>query len=32
VDPRGLNRLRNPDLPADLVGQEKSPIFNESVQ
>ncbi len=32
VDPRGLNRLRNPDLPPDLVGQEKSPIFSESVQ
>jgi hypothetical protein len=32
VDPRGINRLRNPDLPPDLVGQEKSPIFNESVQ
>lgn len=28
VDPCGTNRLRNPDL----VGQEKSPIFNESVQ
>jgi hypothetical protein len=32
VDPRGLDHLRNPDLPPDLVGQEKSPIFNEAVQ
>ena len=32
VDPRGLDRLRNPDLPPDLVGQEKSPIFSEAVQ
>jgi len=32
VDPRGNDRLRNPDLPAGLVGQEKSPIFNDDVQ
>ena len=32
VDPRGVDRLRNPDLPPDLVGQEKSPIFSEAVQ
>ena len=32
VDPRGNDRLRNPDLPAGLIGQEKSPIFNDDVQ
>lgn len=32
VDPRGLNRNRNPDLPPDLVGQTKSPIFDDAVQ
>jgi len=32
VDPRGVDPRRNPDLPADLVGQSKSPIFNEDVQ
>ena len=29
-DPRGVDPNRNPDLPAGLTGQEKSPIFNES--
>ena len=32
MDPRGNDRLRNPDLPADLVGQSKNPIFNDAVQ
>jgi hypothetical protein len=32
VDPRGNDRLRNPDLPPDLVGQSKNPIFNDAVQ
>jgi len=29
VDPRGAPRYRNPDLPEDLVGQEKSPVFDD---
>ncbi len=29
-DPRGVDPNRNPDLPLDLIGQEKSPIFNDS--
>jgi len=32
VDPRGVDRRRNPDLPPDLVGQSKNPIFNDAVQ
>jgi len=32
VDPRGNDRMRNPDLPPDLVGQSKNPIFNDAVQ
>jgi hypothetical protein len=32
ADPRGIDTRRNPDLPPDLVGQEKSPIFNDAVQ
>ncbi len=29
VDPRGATLQRNPDLPAGLVGQEKSPVFDD---
>jgi hypothetical protein len=32
VDPRGADRMRNPDLPPDLVGQEKSPIFDDGFE
>ena len=32
VDPRGNDRMRNPDLPPDLIGQSKNPIFNDAVQ
>jgi hypothetical protein len=30
VDPRGTPLTRNPDLPADLPGQNKSPIFDDA--
>ncbi len=30
-DPRGVDPLRTPDLPRDLPGQEKNPIFNDSL-
>ncbi len=30
VDPRGVPTTRNPDLPAGLTGQEKSPVFDEA--
>ena len=29
LDPRGTPATRNPDLPADLIGQEKSPVFDD---
>jgi hypothetical protein len=29
IDPRGADRLRNPDLPPGLTGQEKNPIFDD---
>jgi len=32
VDPRGVDRQRNPDLPPGLVGQEKNPIFDDSFE
>jgi len=32
VDPRGVDRRRNPDLPPDLPGQSKNPIFEDAVQ
>ena len=31
VDPRGVDRRRNPDLPPDLPGQEKNPFFDDSL-
>jgi hypothetical protein len=31
-DVRGVDPRRNPDLPPDLPGQEKNPIFNEAVK
>lgn len=31
VDPRGVDRRRNPDLPPDLPGQEKNPIFDDGL-
>ncbi|MGD8324152.1 MAG: hypothetical protein PVF50_07275 [Gammaproteobacteria bacterium] len=31
VDPRGVDRRRNPDLPPDLAGQEKNPIFDDGL-
>jgi hypothetical protein len=32
VDPRGADRLRNPDLPPGLTGQEKNPIFDDGLE
>ena len=32
IDPRGADRMRNPDLPPDLVGQEKNPIFDDGLE
>ena len=32
VDPRGADRMRNPDLPPGLVGQEKNPIFDDGFE
>jgi hypothetical protein len=29
LDPRGTPSTRNPDLPADLIGQDKSPVFDD---
>jgi hypothetical protein len=29
IDPRGADRMRNPDLPRGLTGQEKNPIFDD---
>ncbi len=29
LDPRGTPETRNPDLPAGLTGQEKSPVFDD---
>ena len=29
IDPRGTPATRNPDLPPGLVGQEKSPVFDD---
>jgi hypothetical protein len=29
VDPRGTPATRNPDLPPDLPGQNKSPVFDD---
>jgi hypothetical protein len=29
VDPRGADRMRNPDLPPGLTGQERNPIFDD---
>jgi hypothetical protein len=31
-DVRGVDPRRNPDLPPDLPGQEKNPIFDEAVR
>jgi hypothetical protein len=31
-DVRGVDPRRNPDLPPDLPGQEKNPIFNDAVK
>jgi hypothetical protein len=31
VDPRGVDRRRNPDLPEGLTGQEKNPIFDDGL-
>ena len=31
VDPRGVDRMRNPDLPPDLPGQAKNPIFDDAL-
>ena len=31
-DPRGADPRRNPDLPPDLPGQSKNPIFDDAVQ
>ncbi len=31
-DPRGVDPNRNADLPLDLVGQRKSPIFDDSLE
>ena len=31
VDPRGVDRRRNPDLPPGLSGQEKNPIFDDGL-
>jgi hypothetical protein len=32
VDPRGADRMRNPDLPPGLTGQEKNPIFDDGFE
>lgn len=32
LDPRGVDPNRNPDLPKDLPGQEKNPIFEEALK
>jgi hypothetical protein len=32
VDPRGADRMRNPDLPEGLTGQEKNPIFDDGFE
>lgn len=32
TDPRGADRMRNPDLPAGLTGQEKNPIFDDGLE
>lgn len=32
IDPRGADRMRNPDLPPGLTGQEKNPIFNDGLE
>jgi hypothetical protein len=32
IDPRGADRMRNPDLPPGLVGQEKNPIFDDGFE
>jgi len=31
-DPRGIDPSRNPDLPLNLAGQAKSPIFDDGLQ
>jgi hypothetical protein len=31
VDPRGVDRMRNPDLPPDLPGQERNPVFDDAL-
>ena len=32
IDPRGADRMRNPDLPPGLIGQEKNPIFDDGFE
>jgi hypothetical protein len=32
IDPRGADRMRNPDLPPGLPGQEKNPIFDDGFE
>jgi hypothetical protein len=32
IDPRGADRMRNPDLPPGLTGQEKNPIFDDGFE
>lgn len=32
IDPRGADRMRNPDLPPGLTGQEKNPIFDDGLE
>jgi hypothetical protein len=32
LDPRGVDPNRNPDLPKDLPGQAKNPIFEEALK
>ena len=32
IDPRGADRMRNPDLPPRLSGQEKNPIFDDGFE